>query len=319
MIIRVIIVNYRTPELTGDCLASLAEHVHGTVNLQVTVVDGASNDHSIDFIQGLVDARKWADWVHVMPLQRNGGFAYGNNAALQDALSKDSRPDFIWLLNPDTVVHDGALNHLIDFLVEHPEVGLVGSRLEDPDGTPQRSAFRFPTVLSEINSSLRFKPVSRLLKRFVVAPEVSESACRTDWVAGASMLVRREVFDQVGFLDDEYFMYFEEVDFCRKAAIGGWTCWYQPASRVVHLVGQASGVTSKSGSQKRRPKYWFDSRRRYFVKNHGTVYAVIVDAVWATGYSLWWLRAKLQGKSINDPPKLLTDFLRNSVWVRGMS
>jgi GT2 family glycosyltransferase len=133
------------------------------------------------------------------------------------------------------------------------------------------------------------------------------------------MIVRREVFEAVGLFDDAYFMYFEEVDFCLRAGRAGWPCWYVPASRVVHLVGQASGVTDKAQSRKRRPAYWFESRRRYFVRNHGRVYAAVADAAWATGYALWRVRRAVQRKPDNDPAALLRDFIRHSVFLRGFA
>src|SRR5204863_2390861 len=121
-------------------------------------------------------------------------------------------------------------------------------------------------------------------KRWVVAPPVRTETFPTDWVAGASMIVRKAVFDAIGLMDDEYFMYFEEVDFCLRARRAGWPCWYVPASRVVHLVGQTSGVTDTRQVTKRRPKYWFDSRRRYFLVNHGAVKTALADLVWTAGY-----------------------------------
>ena len=130
------------------------------------------------------------------------------------------------------------------------------------------------------------------------------------------MIVRREVFESVGLLDEKYFMYFEEVDFCLQANKSGWSCWYVPTSRVVHLVGQSSGVTDTKRPPKRLPRYWFDSRRRYFLKNHGWFYAALADAAWAFGFVLWRWRRVIQRKQDNDPPQLLTDFLLNSVFLK---
>ena len=131
------------------------------------------------------------------------------------------------------------------------------------------------------------------------------------------MMVRREVFDAIGLLDENYFMYFEEVDFCLQAKKAGWSCWYVPQSRVVHLVGQSSGVTDTRLPPKRRPQYWFDSRRRYFVKNYGWLYAAITDAVWLVSFSLWRLRRAIQRKPDEDPPHVLSDFWLNSVFIKG--
>jgi hypothetical protein len=199
----------------------------------------------------------------------------------------------------------------------HSDVGIAGSRLEDPDGTPQRSAFRFPTIRSELDMGLKLGIVSRLLRNWLAAPPVRDDAHQTDWVAGASMIVRSRVFEQIGLLDEKYFMYFEEVDFCLQARHAGWPCWYVPQSHVVHLVGQSSGVTDTRKAPSRRPAYWFESRRRFFTKNRGLFSAVVADIAFSAGYLLWRLRRPLQGKPDVDPPYLLRDLIQHSALIRG--
>jgi N-acetylglucosaminyl-diphospho-decaprenol L-rhamnosyltransferase len=320
----VVILNYRSAALCVDCLRSLMPEVAANPGTRVVVADAPSGDDSVAVIGGAIAANGWDDWCSLTALPKNGGFAYGNNAVIRPYLVTPSAaetgvPPYVLLLNPDTVVRPGAVRALLDFMDRTPSAGIAGSRLEDPDGTPQRSAFRFPTVLSELEHGLRLGPVSKLLKRRVVAPPVpaGNEPVRTDWVAGASMIVRREVFDAVGLLDDGYFMYFEEVDFCLRAARAGWPCWYVPASRVVHLVGQSSGVTNAKQATKRRPKYWFESRRRYFVRNHGVVKAALADLCWTTGFATFRARRAVQRKPDTDPACMLGDFVRNSVLVAG--
>ncbi len=123
-------------------------------------------------------------------------------------------------------------------------------------------------------------------------------------------MVRRAVFDSVGLLDEEYFLYYEEVDFCLRARAAGWCCWYVPDSRVVHLVGQSSGVTGDRREQRRVPRYWFESRSRYFRKHHGRMYALAADLAWLTAFSLWRMRRSIQRQPDPDPPGLLGDFVR---------
>ena len=313
----VVILNYRTPSLTIDCLRSLVGEVRSLPDTRVVVSDNASGDGSVEQIGAAIETEGWSDWASLMPLDYNGGYAFGNNAVIRVGLQSTDPPPYFLLLNPDTIVRPGAIKVLIDFMDEHPKVGIAGSRLEDPDGTPQRSAFRFLSVLSELVFGLNTGLVSKLLSKWVVAPPVSEETCQTDWVAGASMIVRREVFESVGLLDEKYFMYFEEVDFCLKANKSGWPCWYVPQSRVVHLVGQSSGVTDTKRPPKRLPRYWFDSRRRYFLKNHGWLYAAIADTVWVFGFVLSKWRWVIQRKPRKDPPKFLSDFLLNSVILKG--
>lgn len=312
----IVILNYRTPGLTIDCLRSLVGEVRSLPGTRVVVSDNASGDGSVERIGAAIATEGWGDWASLLPLEHNGGYAFGNNAVIARSLQSTNPPPYFLLLNPDTIVRPAAIQVLVDFMDEHPDVGIAGSRLEDPDGTPQQSAFRFLTVLSELDFALRVGVVSKLLSKWVVAPPVSEEICQTDWVAGASMIVRREVFESVGLLDEKYFMYFEEVDFCLRANKSGWPCWYVPQSRVVHLVGQSSGVTDTKRPPKRLPAYWFDSRRRYFLKNHGWLYAALTDAIRVFGFTLWKLRRVIQRIPDKDPPRFLTDLLFNSVFFK---
>jgi len=313
----VVIVNYRTPQLTIDCLQSLQAEVEQHANTRVVVADNDSGDESVRVLQDAIASQHWQDWVTLQPLDSNGGFSAGNNAIIAPALQSEQPPDYVWLLNPDTIVRPKALKTLLTFFEQHPEAGIAGSRLEDLDGTPQYSAFRFHTFWSELDQGLRLGLVSKILARRVLAPPIPEQAIATDWLAGASMMIRRQVLEQIGLLDDEFFMYYEEVDFCLRAKQAHWTCWYVPDSRVVHLVGQSSGVTGAQAPQQRRPQYWFDSRYRYFHKHHSHGYAVLTDLGWLGGYALWQLRQFVQHKPQVDPPHLLQDFFCNSALVKG--
>ena len=306
--VAVVVVNYRTAELAVECLRSLAAEVVDLPESRVVVVDNASGDGSAERIAGAIVSERWGDWATLLPLGRNGGFSAGNNAALRSLLGQTTPPDWFLLLNPDTVVRAGAVRALLDRAVERPTIGIVGSRLEEPDGTLQRSAFPFLSVRTELDRALRLGVVSRLLSSWSAAPS-GDAACRVDWVSGASMLIRREVIDSIGLLDDGYFLYFEEVDFCLRAARAGWECWYEPRSRVVHLVGQSTGV-DPSDSVRRLPRYVFDSRRRYFVKNHGATYARLVDLAWIMGHVAWRVRMRIQRRNAPVAPRLLRDFAR---------
>jgi hypothetical protein len=278
--------------------------------MRVVVVDGGSTDDSAAVIAAAIERHGWAGWATLLPLKVNGGFAYANNRGVEAAAAWFGRPRFIWLLNSDTIVRPGALSRLLAFMDANPRAAIAGSRLEDPDGTPQHSAFRFHSILGELESTMRLGLTSRVLRKWCVAPPIARTSMRTDWVSGASLFVRAEALDGAGVLDEAYFMYYEESDLCLQVARKGWQCWYVPASRVIHLVGRSSGVTSRTSAPRRRPAYWFASRRRYFLKNHGWLYAVLADLAWTGGHAVWRLRRSLQNKPDQDPPRLLTDFLR---------
>lgn len=309
----VVIVNYRTGELVCDCLDSLVEEVKANPGLQIEVVDNDSGDDSPVAIANHIEAEGYTQWAKLNRAERNGGFAYGNNVAIRPALEKESPPDFILLLNPDTVIHPGAVSELVKYLDKNEKIGVAGSRLEDTDGSPQHSAFRFPNFFSEVEEGARFCLVTKLLKRWVVAPAITEQVGETPWVSGASMMVRREVFDAIGLLDEAYFMYYEELDFIKRAADAGWRCAYVPQSRVVHLVGQASGVTDIKQPLKRRPAYWFVSRSRYFRLHHGRLGKFIIDLGWLNARLFFKAMNAVRRKTINDPPHLVRDFLRHNL------
>jgi N-acetylglucosaminyl-diphospho-decaprenol L-rhamnosyltransferase len=312
----VVIVNYRTPRLVVDCLRTLGGEVAAEPGLRVTVVDNASGDDSLAVITAAIRENGWS-WARLKPLDRNGGFAFGNNAAIRDLLAEPDPPNYVWLLNPDTLVRPGAATALIDFMKSRPDVGIAGGRLEFPDGSPQTAAFRFPSLVSELEDTIRIGLVSKMLGRFRVPGPIRTQAHPTDWVNGASMMVSREVFETVGLMDEGYFLYFEETDFCRRAKRAGWPVWHVPASRVVHLEGQSTGVTGANLAKKPRPAYWFDSRARYFGKHLGGAYALLTDVIFVVGFGLWRVQRRLRGKPDPDPPGLLKDFVRHALkrWV----
>jgi N-acetylglucosaminyl-diphospho-decaprenol L-rhamnosyltransferase len=312
----IVIVNYRTANLVVDCLHSLMGEVAAEPGLRAVVVDNASGDDSVTVIENAIRENGW-NWVTVRPLDRNGGFAYGNNAAIRELLPSPDAPGYIWLLNPDTLVRSGAATVLIDFLEAHPDVGIAGGRLEFPDGTPQTAAFRFPSLLGEMEDTIRIGAASRALQHLRVPIVPRDVNHRCDWVNGASMMVRRKVFDSIGLMDEGYFLYFEETDFCKRARDAGWPIWHVPASRVVHLEGQSTGVTGANLAMKRRPRYWFDSRARYYRKHHPGAYALLADLIWIACFGQWRVQRWLRGKADPDPPGLWWDFVRHAArrWI----
>jgi N-acetylglucosaminyl-diphospho-decaprenol L-rhamnosyltransferase len=309
---RIIIVNYRTPALVVDCLHSLHADVRAELDCRVLIVDNASGDGSVEHIRTAIKAADWR-WADVLPLPRNDGFASGNNAAIRASLQTGCSPTYFHLLNPDTYIRPGAVSRLLDFMESHPRVGIAGSRLENADGSPQCAAFHFHGVLSELERGLRFGLISKLLERWMVAPKPRDVAHKTDWVNGASMMIRRDVLESIGLMDENFFLYYEETDFCFRARQAGWLTWHVPASRVVHLEGQSTGATGTTARWRRVPQFWFDSRRHYFRKHHGAGYEFLANLAFVGGYSVWRLRKWLQFKDEQDPPHYLRDFVTNTM------
>ncbi len=315
-----IIVNYKTPQLVIDCLESIALENFNDTEIFVSVIDNNSGDDSYDIMLSVVKKRAWDSWISILPSNDNGGFSYGNNVCLKKVMDQTEQPDFVWFLNPDTFIRKDACNELISFLNENPGVGIAGSRLEDPDGTPQISAFRDFTVISEMLDGFRFSIFSKILSRWELVPqEIATKPHKTAWIAGASMMFRKEVLSDVGYFDENFFLYYEEVDLCLRARRAGWDCWYVPESRVVHLVGAATGISNLRNRAPRRPTYWFESRRLFFLKNYSWFRLLASDFLWMLGYSTLSIRKKLQKKEDLDPPFFLRDFFRNSIFCKGFS
>jgi N-acetylglucosaminyl-diphospho-decaprenol L-rhamnosyltransferase len=315
--VAVVIVNFRTAALVVRCLESLRDQVEGRGHRQVVVVDNDSADGSAERIEAAIRDNGWQPWARLERSPRNGGFGAGNNVALRGLLARPDAPEAVWLLNPDTEVEPGALDALLDHMDRHPDCGIVGSQLIDADGTPWPYAFRFPSWQGELESAMASRWVTRWMADRVVAMRMGDRPQSVDWVSGASMMVRRSVFEQIGLLDEGYFLYFEETDFARRAQNAGWASWYVPASRVVHISGQSTGVTGQQAAKRRRPAYWFESRRRYFVKHHGAAYAVAADATFVGARLAWHLRRRLRRTSNPDPPRLLWDMVRHSALFKG--
>lgn len=307
----VVIVNYKTAALTLKCLESLSREVSSNPWIHVVIVDNDSGDGEI--IEQGIKASNWGDWVTLKVAARNGGFSYGNNQGIAPALASDDPPDYFLLLNSDTEIRRCAVSLLVEFMDGNPNVGIAGSSFENPDGSEWPIAFRFPSIASQFEQGIRLGIVSSLLRRKTVAITMSGSKPEpVDWVAGASMMIRRQVFETTGLMDEGYFLYFEEMDFCLQAKRHGWPCWYVPQSRVMHIAGQSTGVSAADRLSRRVPIYWFRSRTRYFVKNYGTTYAAFADIAFIFGLTLWNFRRILTSRKPVDPPYFFADFLKTS-------
>jgi N-acetylglucosaminyl-diphospho-decaprenol L-rhamnosyltransferase len=309
--LHVVIVNYRTGRLAVDCLQSVAPMVGDLHGGRVIVVDNDSGDDSVGLIRSAIAERGWSGWAELHALPRNGGFAYGNNAAI--ARVRELDPDFgaVLLLNPDTVASPGLFIHLAEGLRSNSGVGIVGAAIENENGIAQCSAHRQPSPLTELDNAAQLGPLSRWLAGAAPLPGIpSTVAHECDWVSGACMAVRREVLDAIGPMDEGFFLYFEEVDFCLRARRAGWRCWFVPSARVRHFEGASTGIRA---ARRPRPGYWYRSRRRFFVKAYGMAGLLAADVLWALGrLSLvirraLWLGGRAGRES--EPARLARDLL----------
>lgn len=317
-----ITVNYKTPELTIKCIESVArEREQNAPGLTMCIVDNDSQDGSVELIRSAVNENGWFDWVSVVAAPRNGGFSYGNNIALRSALEKPAseHPDFFWLLNPDLEIEPGAALELIRFMKEHPKAGMATGTSLNREGEIQSSAYRHFTPLNEFLGTLQLGFLERLFSSSMLVIPLNNEPQQAVWLSGASLMIRREVIDDVGLMDEGYFLYFEETDWCLRAGRAGWELWYVPTSRILHLEGAATGLSMNEVVKPRRPAYWFESRHRFFLKNYGPLKTLLADSGHLLGHMLWRARRRIQKKPDLDPPFYLRDFFSHSVFAKGFS
>lgn len=313
----VVIVSYRVTELTLACLRSLEAEVRGLPGTRVAVCENGTGGDAESRLREAIDTNGWGAWVELTAISPNRGFTGGNNHVLRQALAAADPPELVLLLNADTVVQPGALRTLVEFMDSHPEAGIAGSQLLSPEGAVQASPFRFMGVASELDRGLRLGLVTRMLARYTVVPPTPHGNAKVDWVSGCSMVIRRRVLEEVGLLDEGLYTYFDDIDYCWNAKKKGWETWYVLGSRVVHLEGASTGIAAQEKRPGRRPKYWFQARRRFFLRNYGAVYTALCDLAFVCGFSLWRVRRILQRKDDRDPPSMLWDAIRESVFVAG--
>jgi GT2 family glycosyltransferase len=313
----IVILNYRVTDLTIDCLTSLEPELPRVPGAKVAVCENGTGGDAEQRLREAIAAHGWQGWVELTAIHPNRGFTGGNNVIIRKAMAQNDLPDYFLLLNADTLVRPGAVKALVDFMDRHPEAGVAGSRLEWPDGVVQGSPFRFPGIASELSRGLRLEFVSRLLSRWAGPIPAPEATCQVDWVSGASMIIRRQVVEAIGPLDEGLYTYFDDIDYCLNARRAGWQTWFVPESRVVHLEGASTGITDIH--PKRLPAYWFQARRRFFLKNYGALRTALVDAAFLAGFALWRVRRRLQSKPETDPAHMLIDSFLNSVFIAGFS
>jgi len=233
----IVIISWNVRELLRRCLDSIQESLKGEKGkgllVETIVFDNGSADGSADMV------REDFPWVHLMESEVNLGFTKGNNLAIGQSEGR-----YILLLNPDTEVVGDALGTMVAYMESHPRVGALGPQLLNPDGTTQSSRRRFPTLATAFLESTVLQPWfqgSRILKRYYLLDRLDEEIQPVDWVVGAAILIRREALHQVGPLDEEFFMYSEELEWCYRLKAQGWEVVYLPTAQVVHQEGRSSG------------------------------------------------------------------------------
>lgn len=249
----IIIVNWNVRDLLRDCLHSI-EVGRGDLMLEVIVVDSASSDGSVEMV------RAEFPWVHLMACVENVGFPRGNNIGLAKAAGA-----CLLLLNPDTLILENALPAMVAYLRSQPAIGALGPKLLNADGSIQSSRRRFPTLATGFLESTWLEGLAPdVLNRYYAMDLPDDVTSDVDWVTGACIMVPRAVYEAVGGLDEGYYMYSEELDWCRRIKEAGWRVVYYPTARIIHHYGKSSeqAVTARHINFQR-------AKLRYFRKYHG--------------------------------------------------
>jgi N-acetylglucosaminyl-diphospho-decaprenol L-rhamnosyltransferase len=276
----IVIVNYRTPEMTLANVAALAGERAKIADLRVVVVDGGSSDGSAEALRtGLA---KYA-WCELLPLTINGGFGWANNQAILHLLQGAAPPAFIHLLNPDAVITPDAVVALRDAMIANPTCAAAGSQLLNGDGSKAGCAFRFPSVAREF---FRGAQMNRVGQAFGLSDGIMrpDAPAEVEWVTGASVMLRAAALKQIGLFDTGFFLYFEEVELMHRLTRGGWTVRFVPDSRVLHVGGAATGMADAELHERSSiPDYMFASRRRFFTRVYGPAGARNATLAWLAG------------------------------------
>jgi GT2 family glycosyltransferase len=270
----VVVVSWNVRDLLRRCLHSLlgrGDEEGDAPRPEVIVVDNASSDGSPQMV------RDEFPQVQLIANEENRGFTAANNQGLALATQRHegaAAGRYLLLLNPDAEVVDDALETMVGYMEAHPQVGALGPQLYYPDGRQQSSRRRFPTLVTALVESTvvqEWWPENRFLDRYYMADTDDDADQPVDWLVGACLLVRREVYEQVGGLDEGFFMYSEELDWCRRIKEAGWEIVYLPTAAVIHHEGKSSEQVVPA-----RHIHFQSSKVRYLQKHHGPLQAGIV-------------------------------------------
>jgi len=288
-----------------QCLRSLLDQLDGAT-ARIIVVDNCSQDGSVATLQNWIATHDDKKIIRLIESATNAGFAGGNNFGIRAITA-----DYYLLLNNDTLVRPGAIDILLQTADSHRNSGIVSPRLEWPDGTPQISCFRYLSPISEFIDAAQTGPVTALLRKFDVPLPVSDTTVNPPWTSFACALVRDKVLDAIGLLDDGFFMYFEDVNYCRRARKAGWDIVHDPKARVIHLRGGSSPVKQRALERKQLPRYYYASRTRYFYLSYGWLGLTLANVLWSLGRCLSGSREMLERRGPGLPEKQWSDIWTN--------
>ncbi len=269
MTLSIVIVNYNTEKLLRSCLESVYGGANGTP-LDIWVVDNNSRDNSVAMLKSMFPM------VKVIQNPSNVGFSRANNLVISQ-----SRSDYILLLNPDTLIIGDAIEQVVKFMKEHPEVGVAGCKVLNRDGTLQLACRRsIPTpevAFYRLTGLSRLFPRSRVMAKYNMTYESPDLTHEVDAVSGAFLMIRRQVVEEIGLLDERFFMYGEELDWCLRTKRAGWSVMYYPEAEIIHYKGESTKYNSRKATLEfYRAMYLF--HRKHFAKDYSPLTNFLIYA-----------------------------------------
>lgn len=312
-------VTYNAADFIGEYLESLLSVFAAMPNLSLVAVDNLSNDETTDIVESFAAEHGLSARLRVVKSGENLGFGRGCNLGA-DVAKAEFKSELLWFLNPDTKIDVSAAEVLISLLSDG-KADFVGSSLCDESQQIRSGAFRFPTPLTVLLSTSLLGLLAKIFPGSRSTIELAEHPVESDWLTGASFMVKQSVFEQLNGFDKAYFLYFEEVDLFVRAKRGGFMILSSPDSVVYHASGASTGMNQRKLEQKapRRPSFWFESRRYFYLKNYGAFTFLLTDCAFVVGTLVRKLKNRLNGIADTDPDRLLSDIIQHSVIVKGTS
>jgi len=293
MDLSIIIVSWNVSNLLKKCINSIYKRTQG-ISFEVFVIDNASADNTVQII------RKNFSQVKLIINQENKGFAGANNQGI-----KGAEGDYVLLLNPDTELKEDSFTKMVKFMKDNPKCGIAGCHLLNPDGSHQDSVRRFPKFLDQALILLKLHhifPQFAPFQHYLCKDFDYKQEQQVDQVMGAFFMIRRKVIEQIGLLDEKFFIWFEEVDYCQRAKAAGWQVIYTPLTSIIHHFGQSF----KQVMTIKKQKIWNRSLRYYFFKHYGFwKYAVIALLSWISLGLVYLLNFKAQILKLKTTTQIL--------------
>jgi len=305
--VAIITVTFNSSAFIEDYIQSITPFITNNQH-HLIIIDNASIDNTCQLIRQYATDKQLSNNIQLITLEDNIGFGKGCNKGAEFAKTIDAT--HLWFLNPDTKVFEDSGSQLLSLLEKNESIDFAGSLLVNKDMEPRSGAFRFPTLMNVFLSTMKLGVLDKIFKKHTTAAPIQSTPYQTDWLTGASFMVRSPCYYSLKGFDPYYFLYFEEVDLFYRANKKGFSVWACPDSKVFHISGASTGINTQKKERKRLPAYWFESRRFFYLNNDGAAYFTAVDSILVISHMVWSLRATIQGKDDDTPPYFIRDILR---------